>query len=422
MKRRLLAFGLMLSGSIAWCDQNPPADSAVYDPDPHHLWNRLNDTLFVRTAPDGTRYGIGRLDILYWTNTQHLLASPSHEQALQVLDEFIATHGERLIHDPLKRALLQRDLWALFDWSAKPNADVRLAKQRGELQQRLVVLIQRLALSTGEIATLPDNYAQSAASNDSADFPRGLFEPSGEWVNVAAEEDYTALGHLHDFSARSLFLVLVHFPDGRERALSYLKRLHDFEPALQYTNPPGESREELAVNRSVPQFPKGTEWALVRRMCVIDDRGEIQPTRLIESIQLRRYDSVESAERAAQRLAEFQLDRRNGATLRTVTPEEEDFQFVQFMSMGWDPLEGGVPESKYQGKTLQTCYQCHADLGVLSVRSFNRSRFVFPKSPIQRLQSSSLDQENAEAVAWKHQQYDWGLLQRLWRAAGQQDR
>jgi hypothetical protein len=30
---------------------------------------------------------------------------------LAVLDEFISTHGERLVRDPLKRAWLQRDLW-----------------------------------------------------------------------------------------------------------------------------------------------------------------------------------------------------------------------------------------------------------------------------------------------------------------------
>lgn len=30
-------------------------------------------------------------------------------------EEFIVTHGERLIDDPLKRAFLQRDLWAVFD-------------------------------------------------------------------------------------------------------------------------------------------------------------------------------------------------------------------------------------------------------------------------------------------------------------------
>src|SRR5215468_1606046 len=92
--------------------------AASYDSDPHHLWNRLNDTLFTRVAPDnGEHYGLDEIDILFWRNTRHLLTSPSREAAIRVLDEFISHHGERLVRDPVKRALLQRDLWALFDWS-----------------------------------------------------------------------------------------------------------------------------------------------------------------------------------------------------------------------------------------------------------------------------------------------------------------
>jgi hypothetical protein len=37
---------------------------------------------------------------------------------LHLLDELLHTDAENLIRDPVKRALLQRDLWAVFDWSA----------------------------------------------------------------------------------------------------------------------------------------------------------------------------------------------------------------------------------------------------------------------------------------------------------------
>ena len=46
--------------------------SIVYDPNPHHLWNRLNETLFDRTAQDGKKYGLDELDILYWRTNQPL--------------------------------------------------------------------------------------------------------------------------------------------------------------------------------------------------------------------------------------------------------------------------------------------------------------------------------------------------------------
>src|SRR5476649_158089 len=89
------------------------AKNTIYDSDTNHLWNRLNETLFERTAQDGKKYGLDELDILYWFRTTNLLAGTSHQQAISVLDEFISTHGEKLIRDPLKRVLLQNDLWQL---------------------------------------------------------------------------------------------------------------------------------------------------------------------------------------------------------------------------------------------------------------------------------------------------------------------
>ena len=64
---------------------------------------------------------------------------------------------------PLKRALLQRDLWTLFDWAADPDwsnlgEKDRFVDERRELQVRLGRVIPRLALSAKEIEQLPDNF------------------------------------------------------------------------------------------------------------------------------------------------------------------------------------------------------------------------------------------------------------------------
>jgi hypothetical protein len=90
-----------------------PAHVTIYDPDPRHLWNRLHRALWVRTGPDGKEYGHDRLDPLLRKETKHLLEGESHAQAIAVLDEFLAARGEKLVNDPLKRAVLQRDLCAL---------------------------------------------------------------------------------------------------------------------------------------------------------------------------------------------------------------------------------------------------------------------------------------------------------------------
>jgi hypothetical protein len=92
---------------------------AFYDPNPAHIWNRLAETLLVREGPLGTKYGADSLDPLLWRGTKHLLEARSHKRAINVLDEFLQTHAENLIRDLVKRAVLQRDLWAVFDWSVR---------------------------------------------------------------------------------------------------------------------------------------------------------------------------------------------------------------------------------------------------------------------------------------------------------------
>src|SRR5215471_3052413 len=135
---------------------------AIFDPSPRHIWNRLYDGLVIRTDQRGARHGADVLDPLLWPETEHLLAGPSHRRALDLLDEFLRTHAENLIRDPVKRALLQHSLWAIFDWSALRNDNY--TAERAELQVRLAKVLRRLPLTPQEIKSLPDNYAQAVAS------------------------------------------------------------------------------------------------------------------------------------------------------------------------------------------------------------------------------------------------------------------
>ena len=204
----------VLFNAIILKASDAPDGNTIYDSDTNHLWNRLNETLFVRKAQDSKKYGLDELDILYWVRTTNLLAGASHQQALSILDEFINTHGEKLVHDPLKRALLQRDLWELFDWAAVPVPYYRaqFPKARRELESRLAVAIRRLALTTNEIASLPDNYKQTK-TNDAPDLPYGLSQTNGDWVGVSDNSDLlTTPTHVASFEGHSTFQVLLHVP------------------------------------------------------------------------------------------------------------------------------------------------------------------------------------------------------------------
>jgi hypothetical protein len=444
MKAMLLALGLLTCSAVAPAAETVPA-STTYAADPKHLWNQLNSALFARVAPEGTVYGLDELDILYWQGTEHLLTEPSHSAAVQVLDRFIRVHGERLIRDPFKRVLLQRDLWELFDWAAMPGQTLYPA-QRAELEERLATVIRRLALSDAEIAALPENYVTAALNPD---LPRDLFAPDGDWVTARSNDSaFGPLASLHTeaFNGHSVFLVMVRLPQGRQKTVDYLNSLRDFEGPLVYARLQTNHSRHLVINSDVPQFPAGTEWALVRRLCVIDGQGNIRPTPLIESIQLRRYDSIDilrvnpggsnaASARPAQQMFEFDMDRLRKGVLKALAPGEDDFLFVHFRSMGGDPFElpfnnvERTPNpSSVRRATLTTCYQCHSSAGILSVASFNRENFS--SQTVQRLQATAelppeiarsyipppnAQQEIEDTVLWKYRQFDWGLLQGLWR-------
>src|ERR1700747_1767283 len=80
--------------------------------------NRLRDCLLVRRAANGAEVGADVPDPYLWWQTRYLLTGDSHRRALRCLDEFLDTHAESQIRDPLERATLQHDLWAVFDWAA----------------------------------------------------------------------------------------------------------------------------------------------------------------------------------------------------------------------------------------------------------------------------------------------------------------
>lgn len=433
---------LAVTNHQAFASGRSQNENTIYDSNTNHLWNRLNETLFVRTAPDGKQFGLDELDILYWGRTTNLLAGTSHHKALASLDEFIHTHGEKQIHDPLKRALLQRDLWELFDWSTGYTSSPNEKLARRDLQSRLVIAIRQLALTTNEIAALPDNYARTTKIS-APDLPAGLNQTNGDWLSVSDQNaGLTAPSHVASFRGHSTFQVLVHFPAGRQAAIAYLNQLHRFEHVWIYVtnystlDTTNEPHEVLSLNPNLPQFPTNTEWALIRRMCVIDADGSLQPTPIMESVQMRRYytftdrmitnsgGGVNSI--TPQNRYEFQMNRRQNCELREIGQNEKGFNFVHFMGMGFDQFEYTsrnasnevevLDSARLQSVTLDTCMQCHSGPGLFSVNSYTRF-LSFSESPERPANLTPLDfhREVLATIDWKQRQFDWGLLQGLWQ-------
>jgi hypothetical protein len=413
---------------------------AIYDPNPLHIWNRLYGALLIREDQTGDTYGADALDPLLWSGTRHLLTGPSHRRALTVLDEFLRVHGETQIRDPLKRALLQHNLWAVFDWSALTDADH--AAERRELQIRLAEVLRRLALSSNEIKSLPDNYAQAVASGafakeydpanpERAFLPPDLLQPRGPWVCIKGDREPVAEMHVGAVSGRSRFFVFVRLPQGRKATLDYFQALWNVsEPWV--AGQMDAARGDL--NPNLPQFPVGTQTAFLRQMTLFDRDGNHVAAPITESVQIRVYRTIppsrdhnitandQAAARTEQGFYEFRLSQAQlfaGQTggLRGVGRDEKEFSV--FQTQGMDEFEFSAKRhtSVQEYGIIDRCAGCHSAPGINSLQS--RRHLLKPN----RAQGDtdppydSLWWETGNDLGWKANRYDWGLLNGYWQAS-----
>lgn len=281
-------------------------------------------TLLTRSGQDGRQIGHELLDPIVFPTTKRWLEGPTHIEAIKLLDDFLAS-GHQLVRDPVKRAVMQRDLWAMFDWAAYPYGNFysdSIPTRTGSLQERLAKAIRLLAPSRAEAESLPDTYTRAVKSKafptafdpampDNPFLAPDPFDPDGPWVCVTGPRDLAmpvASEHARVFAGRSVFLIFVRLPEGRKATLAYLDRLNMFSKPWKVP-----LRE---LNPEVPQFPASTQVALVRQMMVVTDDGKPTPTPVIESVQFRTYREILPPEkdtevhaRKAQGFVELELRR-----------------------------------------------------------------------------------------------------------------
>jgi hypothetical protein len=428
----LLAGLSVLAASLGVFFAGAPADTRVmaappdgagitlYDRDPKHLWNRLHLALHVRElVPDGempqkTAFDPNELDPFFWYRHDpyyrehpYLLSGAAYREALAILDEFLDKQGESLVKDPLQRALLQRDLWTLFDWAtaadwSKLEEKHQFESERRELQTRLSRVISRLALSAKQIEQLPDNYAATvqakrypaefhADRKTAAFLPADLWDPNGPWVLLGASDGGpVADGHVSFFGGRSTFLVWLRLPEGRDQTLEYLKQLSDWR--------------RKGAKGDVPKFPANTQVALARRTVLVDDQGNIRPTPLTEKVQLRIvHDPTTFAQPGGQSFLQFTLRREqllagSAGGLEAVADNERDWDHLSIHGFG-----SGLGKNQ---PILTSCSNCHNAPVVRSILSFTRSPLV-----------TSLADEERRIDAWKRAQNSWKLLEDIGKTA-----
>jgi len=432
----------------------PAAGGTPYADDPQHLWNRLHEALFVRVGPDSREYGRDRLDPLLWTETRHFVDEQSRDRLVALLEEFLGANGQKLVAEPLRRAVLQRDLWLIFNWLQRDHG------HEGQLAGRLASAIGRLALTSEQIEALPDSYAAAVASGEFATrfdaeqpnepyLPPDLFVSDGPWVCVGRPDGPVAPQHLREDggnnpSTNSVFLVFLRLPGGRGPTLAFLKQLRAFDQPLVGEWTDVESRKRTFLpNDMLPQIPVGTEMALVRRAILIDSSHTPVASSLCESVQLRVYREIPgmttetldaslgggtAANRRAQRwqsFFEFRLSRpllfagRAGG-LRAIDKQERDFK-TGFRSHGWDPFERRDPGRPFPDPDRllirQGCFACHSLPGVMSFSSFSDDwRGGIVSGKMRRpaaLSEVSVAEATASGIEWKKNRPNWIALRDL---------
>jgi hypothetical protein len=396
----------------------------LYDPDPNHLWNRVHETFHGRVAVDGTRHGLDTVDPLLWTQTKYLLSGASHSRAIALMDAFLNSNGERLISDPLKCAVFQHDLWAIFDWLAVTSGG-DVVKRRA-LMSRVARVIRRVALTRKQIESLPDTYAGAIASGAFAAaarvsdqqmiLPPDLASAGGPWVSIGGTQPIVPQ-HASELG-RSAFIVLWSVPGGSNATFEYLKKLWEhpqpFVPdeSFQFSRD-GEVR--VKINPALPAVLDGTRIALVRRMLLVDDRGIIVPTNVIESIQLRTF-------RRVQEFAEWQMSRERlfagkSGGLRQLGADERGF--TTFSAKGMDAFEGESKRIAAGAPVLRSCAICHQTEFGPAIESIRSLRGVLRPytfvDPRHERWTRWFTQPIIAAEA-KGRTYEWGVLQGLWQS------
>jgi hypothetical protein len=387
-------------------------NAAIFDANPEHPWNRLSAVLHTEAPLAFDPAG---------EYEARLLTGETYQNTLKALDDFLVHNAAKAIKTPVKRAILQSELWATFDQVSDGTGEKQA--ERRAIARRCAAIIKRLSLSDAEIAALPDSYAATVnnktfpadydpAHRENAFLPADLLQENGPWVMLSSSDTFqpAAIQHVKAAQGRAVFYVLVRLPAGRQATLAYLKELAYFpQPYVwneMYKAYP-YARSPFSLNKNLPQFPPGTQVALVRRMLLTDSRGDLTVTPITENIQLRVYVKnpweAQFGTSGNQDFYELQLtpgDLFKGAGGLRVSNEERPASRLMFAKAALFSLGSS------------NCNNCHNGPGVLSLNTYTHA-FADTRPLTPWFEPSTMSWQNTHTLNWKKRDYTWGLLSAL---------
>jgi hypothetical protein len=385
----------------------------LYDANREHLWNRMFAAFYIRprlmpqkdVQPPVTCYeGGDAIEFLAWGKTEYWSSAEAAHRVTPLLDEFLDQRGERLHSDTLKRAVFQHDLWAVYDHlidqNIKRRGDLATRKRRDELCEKLAQCLRRLALSTDEIASLPDTYAAAVKSGEfvpNHDFdphrhylPHHLLDDPETWVEIDFHQpqvhedisDRFVTLHAESLQGRSYYRIFYRFPKGRGQVVDYLKELET--KGIDWRH--AANNGFVATRKDAPAIPLGTEVVLLQLMMTMDDQLRPVPTKIVESFQFRVFRNLDGSPNpytntgAGVNILDYRMKRhRLFNHLKAGGLEREPEAMPQYR-VAIDGIKATAPDWGFAGKEIlfQQCVDCHMSprldrLGVASVPSIINS-------------------------------------------------
>ncbi len=387
-----------LAGSLRSLDPLP-----LFDADPQQLWNRLFAAVAIRQSNlpskrGGTAMprveGGDTIEFLAWPGTTYWDEPATVAPLEGLLDQFLDQHGEQLSTDPLRRVMLQRDLWAAFDFLIGQNivrrGDLQVRQRRTQLCRRLALVMQALALPAETLAKLPDNYAlavQSGRFSPTHEFdprrdylPPRILSDAEEWqeldfyqpkLSEDIERRFVFL-HTYAFRGRSYFRVFYRFPEGRRQLEDYLQQVDavgiDWRASGQHGS--------MTLKSDAPQIPAGTEVALLQFLIALDPNLKPVPTSLVESVRVIVHKGVDGKRDPTtntglgMNVAKYTLKRRlafDGMKFGGLHREPDDLPVYRLLFESENAGDWG-PRGRFFELAAE-CRSCHAGNGQSGVHS-----------------------------------------------------
>ncbi len=417
----LLLLGQLLAGD---------ARGAERAADPYDV---LYDVIMTRHGQDGKAYGADESMPSILSSSAFPFDDKTYKKLDAALDAFAAMPQEKIeAYSDIKRALLQRHLWHVFDvtvpyrwrirdqFSGEYRQGVWKGKHPGRrdaVRPKLASLIQRLALTKAQILALPDT---AAATVDSGGFalrhdpvnpfmpflPPQVIAKDTSWVSIDFDDEPPAPDHSEKVRFRSAFLTLVRLPGGRGPTVEYLEG-------------------KTTKRGNVGQFPVGTQFAFFEQALLISDEGELVLSPLTISISMRAYLDVERKPskrnpKPTQSVAEFVAQprqlMRGHAVMKALSEIDVRFEAGDVDSMinivePFEKYDTQLPSRRRNDilriPRLHLCMRCHGFRGVDGVGA---------GAGLFGVKVRSTDQVIKRTLEHKRDDDSWKALKRLWSA------